>query len=191
MGRQSISKNKRRKIALSDKIVSSSKSVISDKDADDKNSGLIKISAGDVIYNRFEVLRKCGQGTFGTVLSCYDKNKQKKVAIKAIRSVRRYLKSADIEIKILEKIYKADLHDDSLCVKLRKSFTDHVHGRRHKFIVFEKLGCSLYDFISQNNYKGFSLRHVKEFSYQILKAVRFCHRMNLIHTEFFLILKPY
>jgi len=180
MSHHSNSRNKKRKLG------SQSKSVISDPDGKAKDCGLIDISPGDVIRGRYAVIRKCGQGTFGTVLCCYDKQKREKVAIKAIRSVRRYLKSADLEIKVLESIYDADHDDNSLCVKLKKSFSGRMKGKRHKFIVFEKLGCSLYDFLSRNNFDGFSLKHVKEFSYQLLKAIRFCHKINLIHTD----LKP-
>lgn len=159
--------------------------MISDNEKDD-SAGLVDYRTGDFIKDRYKVLGLAGQGTFGTVLEVLDKRRNERVAMKVVRSVRRYLEAAQVEIEILDKIRQADVNRNSLCVRLYKSFECHHRRQRHVCIVFERLGRSLYEFIKRNNYAGFSLQHVKEFGHQILQAVLFCHSIKLVHTD----LKP-
>jgi len=49
-----------------------------------------------------------GQGTFGTVLDCLDLKYNERIAVKVVRSVKRYLQAAETEVDILEKIKRAD-----------------------------------------------------------------------------------
>ena len=133
-----------------------------------------------------KILGLAGQGTFGTVLDVHDTCTNERLAIKVVRSVPRYLDAAQLEIEILEKIKLKDIHGKSLCVRLLNTFKIKHESQNHVCIGFEKLGRSLYEFIKKNNYRGFSLRNVKLFGYQILWAVAFCHRMKLVHTD----LKP-
>ena len=74
----------------------------------------------------------------------------------------------------------------SLCVRLYSDFELHHNGQLHVCIGTEKLGRSLYEFIKKNRYRGFQLRHVRHFAYQLIAAVAFCHSIGLIHTD----LKP-
>jgi len=53
-------------------------------------------------------------------------------------------------------------------------------------LVFETLGKSLYDFIKDNGYKGFSLQLIRSIAIQSLKALAFLHSHGLTHTD----LKP-
>ncbi len=66
------------------------------------------MAVGDVIRNRYEVLGLAGQGTFGTVLECYDRKHRETVAVKAVRAVPRYIDAGYVEADILMKIRKAD-----------------------------------------------------------------------------------
>jgi hypothetical protein len=98
--------------------------------------GLIEIHEGDILHDRCvqgsrrasaarpappvgalltsrrrsadKVLGLAGQGTFGTVLDVYDQKHQCTVALKVVRSVRRYAEAALIERDILDRIRKAD-----------------------------------------------------------------------------------
>ena len=56
------------------------------------------------------------QGTFGTVLECWDTKHREAVAIKVVRSVKRYLESAYVEIDILDQIAQADPLNESYVV---------------------------------------------------------------------------
>jgi len=91
-----------------------------------------------------------------------------------------------MEVDILEKIRKADVNRDSHIVKLYSTFQIKHNGKKHVCLGFEKLGRSLYDFIKKNKHRGFPLENVRHYGYQLLKAIAFCHRIQLIHTD----LKP-
>jgi len=54
------------------------------------------------------------------------------------------------------------------------------------FMVFERLGMSLYDFLKMNNYKGFGIDQIQSFAHQILTSIGFMHSIGLTHTD----LKP-
>ena len=48
--------------------------------------------------------RILGKGTFGTVLQCYDSERNENVAIKVVRAVDKYKQSARFEITILKAV---------------------------------------------------------------------------------------
>lgn len=54
--------------------------------------------------DKYKVEKLLGDGTFGRVLLCESKESKRKYAIKVIRPVERYIHSAKIEVKILERI---------------------------------------------------------------------------------------
>jgi len=151
-----------------------------------ETKGLIDVRPEEYIRDRYKVIGLAGQGTFGTVLDVYDEKHSERIALKVVRSVKRYLKAAYVEVDILEKIRKADVNRDSRIVRLFSTFQIKHNGKKHVCLGFEKLGRSLYDFIKKNQHRGFPLENVRSFGYQLLKAIAFCHRIKLIHTD----LKP-
>ncbi|XP_022856390.1 serine/threonine-protein kinase AFC1-like [Olea europaea var. sylvestris] len=120
-------------------------------------------------------------GTFGQVLECLDNEKKEIVAIKIVRSIRKYREAAMIEINVLQKLARHDVRG-TRCVQIRNWFD----YRNHICIVFEKLGPSLYDFLRKNSYRSFPIDLVREFGRQLLESVAFMHDLRLIHTD----LKP-
>jgi len=155
--------------------------------SDPDEEGSVHVKKGDLIRNeRYSVIRKAGKGTFGTVLEVYDKKHKENIALKVIRSVKRYLDSAYIEVNILEKIRKSDRQQESKIVRLLGAFTTRIKGQKHVCIAFEKLGISVYDFIKRNKYRGFMLNHVSRIGYDLVHSVAYCHSVNLTHTD----LKP-
>jgi len=105
------------------------------------------------------------------------------VAVKIVRSVKRYNQSAKTEIKILEDVNRYGGPDHHI-VHLIDSFTHYVKvndlpnkrlNRRYNppleyinsrgeaeyiCLVFEPLGKSLYEFIKDNRYKGFAIDQI-------------------------------
>lgn len=156
-------------------------------DRDAELEGLCKYREGDTIKDgRYKVLGLAGQGTFGTVLECWDRKYSERVAMKVVRSVKRYLDAAYVEIDILDKIRQSDREKQSRCVRIYSHFETTHRSRRHVCIVFERLGRSLYDFLKRNSYQGFQAEMVREFAHQIVQSVLFCHSIQLTHTD----LKP-
>lgn len=53
-------------------------------------------------------------------------------------------------------------------------------------MVFERLGCSLYDYLKNHDYKPFPVRCIRAYAWQLLTSLEFIHSIKLIHTD----LKP-
>jgi len=88
----------------------------------------------------------------------------KRYAMKVIRAVKRYVESAQIEANILFDIKKKDPNDEFKIVRLENAFLkypDRPTREQNYFMIFEKLGKSLYDFLKMNQYQGFIYKHVK------------------------------
>ena len=161
---------------------STSSSTSSSSSYQDDTIGHINVKCGDIINNRYTIIKELGIGTFGKVLYCNDSKHNDHVAIKVIRKIEKYVESAEIESRILGTIYeqqKTKEKNTRLCVKLYSHFR--LNG--HYFMVFETLGKSLFDIIKNNNYIGFNLNHTKHISQQLLKAMDFLESINLIHTD--------
>ena len=84
---------------------------------EDEKSGHFEGGPGTIIHDgRYEIIREMGKGTFGRVVLCKDLNcdishgrkeySPKYVAIKIVRSVSRYTKSAKIEADLLKLVNK-------------------------------------------------------------------------------------
>jgi len=57
---------------------------------------------------------------------------------------------------------------------------------QHMCLVFESLGVSLYDFLKNNNYRGFFVTDIQQFALESLRALSFLRTIKLTHTD----LKP-
>ncbi|KAH1056704.1 hypothetical protein J1N35_034769 [Gossypium stocksii] len=133
---------------------------------DDDHDGHYVFNLGENLTPRYKILSKMGEGTFGRVLECWDRQTGEYVAIKIVRSIRKYHDAAMIEIDILQHLAKNE-KGTSGCVQIRNWFD----FRNHICIVFEKLGPSLFDFLKRNKYSPFPVDLVREFGHQLLESV--------------------
>ncbi|KAF0888566.1 hypothetical protein E2562_014773 [Oryza meyeriana var. granulata] len=148
---------------------------------EDDKDGHYAFAVGDNLTSRYRINAKMGEGTFGQVLECWDRERKEMVAIKIIRGIKKYRDAAMIEIGMLEQLGKYEKSRSS-CVQIRNWFD----YRNHICIVCEKLGPSLYDFLRKNNYRSFPIALVREVAKQLLECIAFMHELRLIHTD----LKP-
>ncbi|KAK7410347.1 hypothetical protein VNO78_01061 [Psophocarpus tetragonolobus] len=148
---------------------------------DDDREGHYVFNLGENLTPRYKILSKMGEGTFGRVLECWDRQTREYVAIKVVRSIRKYRDAAMLEVDVLQHLAKND-RGSSRCVQIRNWFD----YRNHICIVFEKLGPSLFDFLKRNKYCPFPVDLVREFGRQLLESVAYMHELRLIHTD----LKP-
>ncbi|KAK6912697.1 Protein kinase domain [Dillenia turbinata] len=148
---------------------------------DDDREGHYVFNLGENLTPRYKILSKMGEGTFGRVLECWDRQTREFVAIKVVRSIRKYRDAAMIEVDVLQHLVKNDT-GRLRCVQIRNWFD----YRNHICIVFEKLGPSLFDFLRRNKYCPFPVDLVREFGRQLLESVAYMHDLHLIHTD----LKP-
>lgn len=135
---------------------------------------------GNILAGRYTIQQELGIGTFGKVFRCRDSKHKDDVAVKVVRSIKRYVESAQIEADVLNKVYDQQKRDrKDYCVKMYSQFS----LNEHYCMVFETLGMSVYDLIKDNQYAGLPLRHVREIARQLLCAMDFLESMNLIHTD--------
>ncbi|KAM7276015.1 hypothetical protein ACFE04_017881 [Oxalis oulophora] len=143
--------------------------------------GHYMFALGENLTSRYKIQSKMGEGSFGQVLECWDRERKEFVAIKIVRGIKKYREAAMIEIEMLEQLSRHDKGGNH-CVQIWNWFD----YRNHICIVFEKLGPSLYDFLRKNNYRSFPIDHVREIGRQLLECVAFMHDLKMIHTD----LKP-
>ncbi|KAJ6815903.1 serine/threonine-protein kinase AFC3 isoform X1 [Iris pallida] len=122
------------------------------------------------------------EGTFGRVVEWWDRERREHVAIKIVRSIRKYRTAAKIEIDVLNQLAENDRDGSKHCLQIKRWFD----YRNHICIVCEKLGPSLYNFLKRNKYSPFPVDLVQEFGRQLLKSVACMHDLHFIHTD----LKP-
>jgi len=148
---------------------------------DDKD-GHYKVVLNTEFTNRYIIKELLGQGTFGKVVRAYDKETKSDCAIKIIRAIKKYRDASQIEIRVLKTIKDRDPGNLRNCIHLIDCFD----YRRHICMVFELLDQSIFDFLKENNFHPFPIKHIQKFAYQLLTSVEFIHSLKLIHTD----LKP-
>ncbi|KAA6399210.1 MAG: putative Serine/threonine-protein kinase ppk15, partial [Streblomastix strix] len=123
-----------------------------------------------------------GQGSFGQVFRCLEKETHATYAIKVIKNLPAYTKQAGLERQILTDISLADKVDQHHMLRLVDSFT--FYG--HFCFVTEMLGIDLYSVMKQNKFRGFSLNLIAKIMAQILDTLALLNDISLIHSD----LKP-
>lgn len=146
----------------------------------DNDEGHLKFRDGLVLNGRFQMLRKLGEGTFGRVFECLDlDDSNEKKAVKVVRSVERYKHDAMVEASVLDELAQLDAKADCQCVRL----LDRGEAYGHYIMAFEALGPSLAEELELRNYNPFSMRRIRTFGRDMLIAISFMHRNDLIHTD--------
>ena len=148
---------------------------------DDKETDYILV-LGDHIAYQYEIIEILGSGSFAQVCKCWDHKNNKEIALKIIKSHKRFKEQAVVEVKVLAYLRKHDKSSNSQFVKMLESF----NFRKHKCIVFELLSFNLYDLLKANDFRGFSNTLVRRFALQMLTALVFLKKHEIIHCD----LKP-
>lgn len=174
--RRSSPKRDSRRKSSSAQASSSSSHVRDDED------GHLIYRAGDWLQNRYEIQSLLGEGTFGKCLACYDRKRDRVIALKIIKNIEKYREAAKLEVKVLMKIARKDPEQKKLCIELLSTFNHHGHI----CLAFPKLGKSVFDFMKENLYQPYPLSQVQHIAYQLLTSVEFLHSIKLTHTD----LKP-
>lgn len=141
-----------------------------------------KWSAGDTLGpdHRYVASKLLGDGTFGRVLACCDREKGEQVAVKVVKGVRRFFEHAEAEAEVIRDIQSLDLDNKSKIVELRDTF---VHNGKYFCMVFEPLDTSLRDLLKANSSQGFLMADVQHMSMQLLRSLEVLHSIGLVHCD--------
>eukprot|EP00462_Mataza_sp_D1_P000842 CAMPEP_0175096354 /NCGR_PEP_ID=MMETSP0086_2-20121207/4686_1 /TAXON_ID=136419 /ORGANISM="Unknown Unknown, Strain D1" /LENGTH=535 /DNA_ID=CAMNT_0016369747 /DNA_START=17 /DNA_END=1624 /DNA_ORIENTATION=- len=145
----------------------------------DDDRGDYKLVVGDHLEFRYEVLAFLGKGSFGQVVRAIDHKKKTTVALKIIRNKKRFHHQALVEVKILEHLMNHDKEHKSGIVRVYGYF----YFRNHLCITFECCSYNLYEFIKNNNFKGFSLGLIRRFAIQLLTSLVYIGKHKIIHCD--------
>eukprot|EP00499_Haloplacidia_sp_CaronLabIsolate_P004318 CAMPEP_0196775628 /NCGR_PEP_ID=MMETSP1104-20130614/4138_1 /TAXON_ID=33652 /ORGANISM="Cafeteria sp., Strain Caron Lab Isolate" /LENGTH=276 /DNA_ID=CAMNT_0042145797 /DNA_START=9 /DNA_END=836 /DNA_ORIENTATION=- len=119
---------------------------------------------------RYSVQKQAGEGAYGVVLKCYDKDTSSFVAIKKF-------KGKEDEATIREvKLLRALRHPN--VVRMLDAFR--VRGRLH--LVFEFMEQNMLQ-VLQARPRGLPEAEVREYVYQLAAAIHCCHRHGVIHRD--------
>ncbi|KAG9394759.1 Protein kinase domain [Carpediemonas membranifera] len=145
-----------------------------------------QIVAGDRIAGRYEVIEYLGSAAFSRAVQCFDHVTKKHVCVKIIKNEKDYFDQSLDEIKVLQLLLDKDPDDDMRCVRMY----DYFYYKENLFIVFELLRDNLYEcqkYMTETNQPNyFTLPRLQSITRQILTALAYIHRLNLIHAD----LKP-
>ena len=131
--------------------------------------------------NNFELIKKIGLGTFGTVYEAINKETKEKVAIKILKEKFESLSDclAKKEIRILQKIH----HEN---IVLLKDVIREKTGEAS--MIFEYCDCNLFQFIENHRVHKKLIPEpiIREIIFQITKGIKHMHSNKYFHRD----LKP-
>lgn len=124
------------------------------------------------------------------MVKAFDHEEQCHVAIKIIKNKKPFLNQAQIEVKLLEMMNRADAENkyyigkrskphSSLLTEAKPFFSPtvklkrHFMWRNHLCLVFELLSYNLYDLLRNTNFRGVSLNLTRKFAQQLCTALLF------------------
>ena len=125
--------------------------------------------------NKYEIMGVVGEGAYGVVLKCRNKETQEIVAIKKF-------KEGDDD----ESVRKTTLREVKMLRHLRQEnivFLKEAFRRKTKlFLVFEYMEKNLLE-VLEDNPRGLQADQVRGYIFQLVKAVHFCHQNSVVHRD--------
>lgn len=125
--------------------------------------------------NKYEVLGVVGEGAYGVVLKCRNKESSEIVAIKKFKETEddEVVKKTTLrEVKVLRMLNHPNI------VSLSEAFR-----RKGKlYLVFEYVEQNLLE-VLENEPKGIDQELVRRYVYQLCQAIAWCHSHDIIHRD--------
>jgi len=123
---------------------------------------------------KYEVLGIVGEGAYGIVYKCKNKENGKIVAMKKFKDINEELvkKTMKRELKMLQQIKHENI------VEFQESF---IH-KGNLYLVFEYVEKNLFE-VLEDSPGGLSPKLIKSLIYQMCKAIAYLHKNNIIHRD--------
>ena len=123
---------------------------------------------------KYEVIGVVGEGAYGIVYKCKNKETGKYVAIKKFKETEDELvqKTMKRELKMLQQLKHENI------VEFQESFT----YKGDLFLVFEYCEKNLLEVLEESP-DGLNPKLIKSFVYQMCKALSYMHKNNMIHRD--------
>ena len=126
--------------------------------------------------NKYEVIETIGEGAYGIVLKCRNRETNDLVAIKRFKESEddELVKKTSLrEVKVLRL-----LREETFVVHLIEAFK-----RKGKlYLVFEYVGCNLLEYLEKFP-NGLDPEEVRRMVFTLLLAIRSCHHNDIIHRD--------
>ena len=124
-----------------------------------------------MIANKYSIIEKINEGSFGTVFKAENIRTHEKVAVKIERKFNEIT-----TLKHEAKIYQYLGKNNGFSTMKMFGTTDSIN-----YLVLDILGDSLNKYI--NHYQAVPLKHVMLIGIQIIKRVQFLHEKLLLHRD--------
>ena len=126
------------------------------------------------MQNKYEVIGIVGEGAYGIVYKCKNKETGKFVAIKKFKEIGDDLikKTMKRELKMLQRLSHPNI----------VQFQDAFKRKGNLFLVFEFVEKNLLELIEEHP-KGLDPNLIKNIIYQLCKAIKYLHEHKIIHRD--------
>ena len=123
---------------------------------------------------KYEVIGIVGEGAYGIVYKCKNKENGKIVAMKKFKDIDDELvkKTMKRELKMLQQIKHENI------VEFQESFI----YKGNLYLVFEYIEKNLFELL-ETSPEGLSPKLIKSLIYQMCKAISYLHKNNIIHRD--------
>ncbi|GAX83588.1 hypothetical protein CEUSTIGMA_g11013.t1 [Chlamydomonas eustigma] len=125
--------------------------------------------------NKYEVLSIVGEGAYGVVLKCRNKETGEIVAVKKFKESDEdeiVRKTTLREVKMLRALRQENI------VSLKEAF----RRKQKLYLVFEYVERNLLEVLEEQP-AGLDLEQVRQYICQLVKAVGWCHQQNIVHRD--------
>lgn len=126
------------------------------------------------MHSKYEVIGIVGEGAYGVVYKCKNKESGDFVAIKKFKEVEDELvkKTMTRELRVLQMLK----HDN--IVEYKEAFK----RKGNLFLVFEYVDKNLLELL-QEHPKGLDPAVIKKVIYQLCKSIKYLHDLNIVHRD--------
>ena len=126
------------------------------------------------MQSQYEVIGVVGEGAYGIVMKCRNKESGEIVAIKKFKDNEEDIiqKSMLRELKVLKSVKHENIVAFKECFKRKGKL----------YLVFEYIEKNLLEILEQNA-NGLDQTFVKRYIYQLCKAINYIHSLDLIHRD--------